>query len=83
MLNLWKLIDNDDEKLEIIVASLDNLEAHFIVVATYGMQFINSRLEKQIKNLGDNDFRYLTEEFDSKNLELLKQKDAYLKKIVW
>ena len=70
------------KKLEIIVASLDNLEAHLIVVATYGMQFINSRLEKQIKNLGDNDFRYLTEEFDSKNLELLKQKDAYLKKIV-
>ena len=70
------------KKLEIIVASLDNLEAHLIVVARYGMQFINSRLEKQIKNLGDNDFRYLTEEFDSKNLELLKQKDAYLKKIV-
>ena len=25
----------------------------------------------------DDDFKYLTEEFGSKNLELLKQKDAY------
>ena len=41
------------------------------------MQFMNSTLEKQIKNLSDNDFKYLTEEFGSKNLELLKQKGAY------
>ena len=27
--------------------------------------------------MSDDDFRYLTEEFGSKNLELLKQKDAY------
>ena len=42
------------------------------------MQFINSSLDKLVKNLSDNDFKYLTEEFGSKNLELLKQKDAYL-----
>ena len=30
-----------------------------------------------VKNLSDNDFKYLPEEFGSKNLELLKQKDAY------
>ena len=41
------------------------------------MQFMNSSLEKLVKNLSDNDFKYLTEEFGSKNLELLKQKDAY------
>ena len=40
-------------------------------------QFMNSSLEKLVKNLSDNDFKYLTEEFGSKNLELLKQKDAY------
>ena len=34
------------------------------------MQFTNSSLEKLVKNLSDN-------EFSSKNLELLKQKDAY------
>ena len=36
------------------------------------MQFMNSSLEKLVKNLSDNDFKYLTEEFGSKNLELLK-----------
>ena len=41
------------------------------------MQFMNSSLKKLIKNLSDNDFEYLTEEFGSKNLELFKQKDAY------
>ena len=41
------------------------------------MQFMNSSLEKLVKNLSDNDFKYLTEEFVSKNLELLKRKDVY------
>ena len=41
------------------------------------MQFMNSRFEKLLKNLSDHDFKYLTEKFGSKNLELLKQKDAY------
>ena len=40
------------------------------------MQVMNSSLEKLVKNLTD-DFKYLTEEFGSKNLEHLKQKDAY------
>ena len=39
------------------------------------MQFMTSSLEKLVKNLADNDFKYLTEAFGSKNLELL---DAYL-----
>ena len=41
------------------------------------MQFMNSSIEKLLKNLSVNDFKYLTEEFGSKNLELIKQKDAY------
>ena len=41
------------------------------------MQFMNSNTEKLVKNLSGNDFKYLTEEFGFKNLELLKQKDAY------
>ena len=47
------------------------------LAVTDSMQFMNSSLEKLVKNLSDNDFKYLTEEFGSKNLELLKQKDAY------
>ena len=41
------------------------------------MQFINSGLDKLVKNLSDEDFKYLVEESDSKNLRLLKQKGAY------
>ena len=41
------------------------------------MQFMNSSLEKLVKNLLDDDFKYLTEEFGSKNLESWKQKDVY------
>ena len=35
---------------------------------------MNSSLDKLVKNLSDEDFKYLVEEFGSKNLELLKQK---------
>ena len=41
------------------------------------MQFINSSLDKLVKNLSDEAFKYLIEEFGSKYLELLKQKGAY------
>ena len=41
------------------------------------MQFMNSSLDKLAKNLSDKDFKYLIGELGSKNLELLKQKDAY------
>ena len=38
---------------------------------------MNSSLDKLVKNLSDEDFKYLLEEFGSKNLKLLKQKEAY------
>ena len=38
---------------------------------------MNFSLEKLVKNLLDNYFKYLTEECGSKNLELLNQNDAY------
>ena len=38
---------------------------------------MNSSLDKLIKNLPDEDFKYLVEEFSIEHLELLKQKDAY------
>ena len=41
------------------------------------MQFMNSSLEKLVKNLSGNDFKYNTKEFGSKHLGLLKQKGAY------
>ena len=38
---------------------------------------MNPSLDKLVKNFSDSDFKYFTEEFGSKNLELLKQKGAY------
>ena len=44
------------------------------LVSISSVQFMNSSLEKLVKNLSDNNFKYLTQEFVSKNLELLKQR---------
>ena len=40
------------------------------------MQFMNLSLDKPVKNLSDEDFKYLVKEFDSENVEILKQKGA-------
>ena len=42
------------------------------------MQIMNSSLDKLVKNLPEEDFKYLVEEFGPENLELLKQKGDYL-----
>ena len=70
---------NFDVKIDVIPNRLEKYMAFFLnkkLVFIDGMQFMNSSLEKPIKNLSDNYFKYLTEEFSSKNLELFKQKDA-------
>ena len=41
------------------------------------IQFMNSSLDKLVKNVSDKDFEYLIEEFGSEYLELLKQKGTY------
>ena len=44
--------------------------------AHWNCNIMNSNLDKLIKNLSDEDFKYLVEEFGSENLGLLKQKGA-------
>ena len=41
------------------------------------MQFMSSILDSLIKNLTDNDFKYLSLEFSSEQLRLVKQKEVY------
>ena len=41
------------------------------------MQFMNSSLDKLVKNLTDDHCIYLNEEFGFKNLELLQQTGVY------
>ena len=67
-------------KIDVIPNGLEKYITFFLnknLVFIDSIQFMNSSLEKLVKNLTDDDFKYLTEEFDSKSLELLKQKGAY------
>ena len=67
-------------KIDVIPNGLEKYIAFFLnknVVFIDSMQFMNSSLDKPAENLSDDDFKYLTEEFGSANLQLLKQKDAY------
>ena len=41
------------------------------------MQFMNSSLDSLVKNLSDNDFKYLSEEFSGEFLRLVKEKGVY------
>ena len=47
------------------------------LVFSDSIQFMNFSLDKLVKNLSDEDIKYIVEDFGSKNLELLKQKAAY------
>ena len=41
------------------------------------MQFMHSSLDSLVKNLSDNDFKYLSQEFSGDLLKLVKQKGVY------
>ena len=69
-----------DVKISVIPNGLEKYMAFFVgknLVFIDSMQFMNSSLDKLVKNLSDEDFKYLVEEFGSRNLEILKQKGAY------
>ena len=87
-----KFDEKTDVKIDVIPNGLEKYMAFTInknLTSIYSMQFINSSPEL-VKNLSDNDFKYLTQDFASENLELLKQKDLYpyeymdsFEKILW
>ena len=67
-----------DVKIDVIPNGLEKYMAFFLdknLVFIDSMQFMKSSLDKRVKYLLDEDFKF--EEFGSKNLELLKQKGAY------
>ena len=62
-------------KIDVIPNGLEKYMASFLnknLVFIDSMQFMNSSLDKLVKNLSDDYFKYLTKVFGSKNLELLK-----------
>ena len=73
-------LDKFNVKIDVIPNGLERYMAFFIntnLVFIDSMQFMNSSLDKLVKNLSDEGFKYLVEEFGSENLEILKQKVAY------
>ena len=73
-------LDKVDLKISVTPNGLEKYMAFFLresLVFIGSMKFMNSSLDKLVKNLSDEDFKYLVEEFGSKNLELIKQKGAY------
>ena len=73
-------LDKFDIKIKVIPNGLEKYMAFFLnknLVFTDILQFMNFSFDKLVKNLSDKDFKYLIEEFSSKNLDLLKQKGAY------
>ena len=77
---IFNELDKFDVKIKVIPNGLEKYMAFFLnknLVFIDSMQFMNSSLDKLVKNLSDEDFKYLVEELGSENLELLKQKDAY------
>ena len=82
------------KKVFIIFHNLKDCDSHLImnVIAKFNVKVgvipnglekymaftINKYLEKLVKNFSDDDFKHLTQEFGSKNLNLLKEKELIL-----
>ena len=75
-----KEIGKFDVKVSVIPNELEKYMAFTINANLFfidSIQFMNFRLDSLVKNLSDNDFKYLSEEFTGEFLELVKQKGVY------
>ena len=75
-----KEINKFDVKVTVIPNGLEKYMAFTInrnLVIIDSMQFMNSSLDSLVKNLLDNDFKYLSEEFSGEFLRLGKLKGVY------
>ena len=78
------LIFSELNKFNVKISAIPNVVEKYIafllnnnLVFIDSMQLMNFSLDKLVKNLSDEDFKYLVKEFGSDNLEILKQKGAY------
>ena len=77
---IFSVLHKFNLKISVIPNGLEKCMAFFLgknLVFIDSMQFMNSSLDKLVKNLEDKDFKYLVGEFGSENLEILKQKGTY------
>ena len=77
---IFKGLSNFNCKISVIPNGLEKYMSFTLnknLVFIDSMLFMNFSLNKLVKNLSDEDFKYLSKEFGGKNLELLKKKDIY------
>ena len=70
-------LDKFDVKITVIPNGLEKYMAFFLNKKLFfidSMQFMNCSLDKLVKNLSDEDFKCLVEDFGSESLDLLKKK---------
>ena len=70
----------NNSKIIVIPNGLEKYMAFTVnkdLVFVHSMQFINSSLDKLVKNLNDKDFRYFSEEFSGEKIKLVKEKGVY------
>ena len=73
-------MDKFDRKVSVIPNRLEKYMVFIVhknLVFIDSMQFVNSRLDSLVKNLIDNDCKYLSKKFSGKFLELVKEKGVY------
>ena len=74
---IFSVLHKFNLKINVIPNGLEKYMTLFLnknLVFIASMQFMNSSLDKFVKKLSDEDFKYLVEELDSKHLKILKQK---------
>ena len=77
---IFSVLHKFNLKINVIPNGLEKYMAFFLnknLVFIDSMQFMNSILDKLVKKLSDEDFKYLVEEFGPNHLETIKQKGTY------
>ena len=77
---IFKELSKFDAKISVIPNGLEKYMAFTLnknLVFIDSMLFMNSSLEKLVKNLSDKDFKYLSEKFRGEKLGLVKEKSVH------
>ena len=77
---IFSELNKFDAKISVISNGLEKCMVLFLgrnLVFIESMQFMKSSLDNLVKNLLDENFKYLVEELGSENLEISKQKGTY------
>ena len=77
---IFKELSKFDCKISVIPNGLEKYMSFSLngnIVFSNSIFFMNSSLDKLVKNLSDKDFKYLSKEFSDEKLEVVKKKRIY------